>query len=799
MKTYLKLIIAGLILLNQFACTSKNSFKLQSGSPIIISYNAEAEEKVTTNALQLLQGDINTVLSVVPEITAEESGNIWIGTIDKSPLIQKLVSENLISISELEGKNDAFQISVVNINEKPTLVVAGSDRRGTAYGLLEISRLMGVSPWEWWADVTPQPLREFVLNANFKTIQSPSVPYRGIFLNDEDWGLLPWSSQTYEPGLPTAGGRTKGAIGPKSYERIFQLLLRLRANTIWPAMHECTVPYFLVEGNREMAHDYAIYIGGSHCEPMMRSVAGEWAIEGEGAYDYVNNSENVYKFFEKRVAEVAHLDNIYTLGMRGVHDGQMRGAKTIEEQKNVLMRVFEDQRSLLKEYVNEDLEKIPQVFIPYKEVLDIYNTGLPVEDDITLMWCDDNYGYIKHFPTEDELKRKGGHGVYYHVSYWGRPHDYLWLGTASPALLYQQMKLAYEKGVQEMWILNVGDIKPCEYQTELFLDMAWDFNSVISKGLDAHMKTYLQREFGDKIGKQLLPIMNEHYRLAYIRKPEFMGNTREEEWDNRTAQIVKNLPWSEEEVRERLQAYRKISDEVERIGEKIPAKLQDAYFELIKYPVQATAQMNYKLLNAQLARHGKAEWTKSDLAYDSIVSLTQQYNSLADGKWYRMMDHQPRKLPPFKPVKHEEDNLPYPEYKKPLYVFNGADYSTTTAVQCFPENLGYEEKALAIRQGSTISFKLKKLSTDSITIEVRLLPNHPVKGDKLRFGIALDNSSMQEISYETYGRSEEWKQNVLRNQAIRRVKLPVINKSATLNIKAIDEGVVLDQVLVYDN
>ena len=298
MKTYLKLIIAGLILLNQFACTSKNSFKLQSGSPIIISYNAEAEEKVTTNALQLLQGDINTVLSVVPEITAEESGNIWIGTIDKSPLIQKLVSENLISISELEGKNDAFQISVVNINEKPTLVVAGSDRRGTAYGLLEISRLMGVSPWEWWADVTPQPLREFVLNANFKTIQSPSVPYRGIFLNDEDWGLLPWSSQTYEPGLPTAGGRTKGAIGPKSYERIFQLLLRLRANTIWPAMHECTVPYFLVEGNREMAHDYAIYIGGSHCEPMMRSVAGEWAIEGEGAYDYVNNSENVYKFLK---------------------------------------------------------------------------------------------------------------------------------------------------------------------------------------------------------------------------------------------------------------------------------------------------------------------------------------------------------------------------------------------------------------------------------------------------------------------------------------------------------------------
>lgn len=772
-------------------------FKLISGSPVTIAYDISSEEKATTNALQLLLGDMEAVLSLTPEIISESKADILIGTVGKSAIIQKLIDEKLIPVSELEEKSDAFILSLINIHEKPSLVVAGSDRRGTAYGLLEISRLMGVSPWEWWADVTPKTLKEFSLAKDFNRVQSPSVPYRGIFLNDEDWGLMPWSAKNYEPGLPTVGGKTKGTIGPKTYERIFQLMLRLRANTIWPAMHECTVPFFLVEGNKEMAHDYAIYVGGSHCEPMMRSVAGEWAVEGEGAYDYVNNSKNVHEFFEKRVADVAPMDNIYTLGMRGVHDGQMEGAKTVEEQKNVLIRVFEDQRKLLKQYVNKDLEKVPQVFIPYKEVLDIYNAGLPVEDDITLMWCDDNYGYIRHFPSDNELKRKGGHGVYYHVSYWGRPHDYLWLGTASPGLLYQQMKLAYEKDIRKMWILNVGDIKPCEYQTELFLDMAWDFNSVISDGITLHLKKYLQREFGDETGVQLLPLMQEYYRLAYIRKPEFMGNTREEERNDPMSRVVKDLPWSEKEIRERLQAYHKISDEVEKIGKKIPDERRDAYFELIKYPVQAATQMNVKMLRAQLARHAKADWQESHAAYDSIVALTKEYNSLANGKWNYMMDYQPRKLPPFEPVKQEEATTSLPEYIKPLFAFNGTEYSRSSTEQGIAYGLGYENKVLEMQKGSTISFQLKNLPADSITVEVRLLPNHPVKGDKLRFGIALDDAEMQEIAYETYGRSEEWKQNVLRNQAIRRVTLPVGKKSANLNIKAIDEGIVIDQVFLF--
>lgn len=404
-------------------------------------------------------------------------------------------------------------------------------------------------------------------------VQSPSVEYRGIFINDEDWGLMQWSSLNYEPWYKS------GRIGPRTNERIFELMLRLRANYYWPAMHECTEPFFLTEGNREMAEKYGIYIGGSHCEPMASSTAVEWYRRGKGEYDYVNNPNEVYKFWEERVKEISKQDILYTIGMRGVHDGQMNGAKTVEEQRKVLERVLVDQRTLLQKYVNPDITKVPQVFIPYKEVLDIYNSGLQVPEDVTLMWCDDNYGYIRHFPTVEERARKGGNGVYYHVSYWGRPHDYLWLGTFSPYLLFQQMKLAYDRGIQKMWILNVGDIKPAEYQIELFLDMAWDIEKVAKGGVGAHLESFLKREFGESIGKTLCPVMNEHYRLAYIRKPEFMGNTRVEEYRNSEYfQTVKDLSWSSAYLKQRVEDYNKLSDKVQIINSQIPDNRKDAFF-----------------------------------------------------------------------------------------------------------------------------------------------------------------------------------------------------------------------------
>ena len=769
----------GLVFLwvTQICCAQ---FSLRSDQPIKLACD-NAEEKVVQTALKLFIRDYQSVFSASAAVDARQ-GNIIVGTVGKSPLLKAVSAD----VSALTGKKQAFLLQVLPDGK---LLVAGSDSHGTAYGIMELSRLIGVSPWEWWADVTPEKKTSFVLSAEYQTLQSPSVEYRGIFINDEDWGLMPWSSQTYEPS------DIKGHIGPKTNARIFELLLRLRANTYWPAMHECTLPFFLTEGNRKVAEEYGIFIGSSHCEPMVCSAAGEWRRRGQGDYDYVNNSASVYKFWEDRVKEVAQQGNIYTLGMRGVHDGQMQGAKTVAEQKAVLERVLKDQRGLLQKYVNKDVTAIPQAFIPYKEVLDIYNAGLQVPDDVTLIWCDDNYGYIRHFPTAEERARKGGNGIYYHVSYWGRPHDYLWLGTFSPYLLHQQMKLAYDRGIQKMWVLNVGDIKPAEYQIELFLDMAWNIDEVNEIGVTAHLKSWLGREFGSNCAEELLPAMEAHYQLSYIRKPEFMGNTREEERDPKY-KVIKDLPWSEQTISERLRSYTVLSDVVERMESNIPADRQDAYFQLVKYPVQAAAQMNRKILTAQLARHSKADWKQSDAAFDSIASLTQQYNSLQNGKWNRMMDFQPRKLSVFKRVEHTAATEPMVTDRKMLCKWNAMECTYGKPVPY--EGLGYERKAAGIRKGSSLTFAFDDYGKDSVEVEIRLLPSHPLDEKQLRFAISVDEAVPQTVSYETKGRSEEWKENVLRNQAIRKVTLP-INKQAShkLIITALDEGVVLDQVILY--
>ena len=769
----------GLVFLwvTQICCAQ---FSLRSDQPIKLACD-NAEEKVVQTALKLFIRDYQSVFSASAAVDARQ-GNIIVGTVGKSPLLKAVSAD----VSALTGKKQAFLLQVLPDGK---LLVAGSDSHGTAYGIMELSRLIGVSPWEWWADVTPEKKTSFVRSAEYQTLQSPSVEYRGIFINDEDWGLMPWSSQTYEPS------DIKGHIGPKTNARIFELLLRLRANTYWPAMHECTLPFFLTEGNRKVAEEYGIFIGSSHCEPMVCSAAGEWRRRGQGDYDYVNNSASVYKFWEDRVKEVAQQGNIYTLGMRGVHDGQMQGAKTVAEQKAVLERVLKDQRGLLQKYVNKDVTAIPQAFIPYKEVLDIYNAGLQVPDDVTLIWCDDNYGYIRHFPTAEERARKGGNGIYYHVSYWGRPHDYLWLGTFSPYLLHQQMKLAYDRGIQKMWVLNVGDIKPAEYQIELFLDMAWNIDEVNEIGVTAHLKSWLGREFGSNCAEELLPAMEAHYQLSYIRKPEFMGNTREEERDPKY-KVIKDLPWSEQTISERLRSYTVLSDVVERMESNIPADRQDAYFQLVKYPVQAAAQMNRKILTAQLARHSKADWKQSDAAFDSIASLTQQYNSLQNGKWNRMMDFQPRKLSVFKRVEHTAATEPMVTDRKMLCKWNAMECTYGKPVPY--EGLGYERKAAGIRKGSSLTFAFDDYGKDSVEVEIRLLPSHPLDEKQLRFAISVDEAVPQTVSYETKGRSEEWKENVLRNQAIRKVTLP-INKQAShkLVITALDEGVVLDQVILY--
>ncbi len=767
-----------------------------------VCYNGQ--EPVVQTAINILFDDVKRVAEQgfirSPKL---QNGSVVVGVSGENTMLDQLLSTWNVDISSLHGQWEAFQLQVVGDKKESYLLVIGSDAHGAAYGVLELSRLMGISPWVWWADVVPAKRKELFLSKNYRNIQKPSVQYRGIFLNDEDWGLTPWSASNYEPdakliaGIDPEKAKKMRTIGPKTYARIFELLLRLRANTIWPAMHEVTVPFYFVEGNREVAEKYGIYIGTTHCEPLARNSATEWDLVSTGDYNYVTNKSEMLNYWSQRLQELRGAENIFTIGLRGKHDGMMQGVKTLQEHKAVLTRVLPDQRELLKKYINPDITQVPQVFIPYKEVLDVYNDGLDVPEDVTLVWCDDNYGYLKHFPNEKERVRKGGNGVYYHVSYWGRPHDYLWLSTISPALLHQQMALAYEKGVQKFWILNVGDIKPAEYQTELFLDMAWDIDKVNAIGVEQHLTQWLRDKFGPKLAKQLAAIQQEYYRLAYIRKPEHMGNTRTEERDP-AYKVVKDLEWSEEDIRQRLKDYAAISEQVEHISAKVSAPLQSSFFQLVKYPVQAATQMNNKLLYAQLARHQKANWYETHRAFDSIVSLTAQYNTLEHGKWNGMMDYKPRNLEVYRKVPEEQATG---ELKAPLiprHTFSGLDFTAKKEDVQLIKGIGYEGHALAVHQGKQVSVSFTHTVTDSVQVEVRLLPNHAVDGKKLRFAISLEGQSWQEISYKTEGRSEEWKQNVLRNQAIRRVKLPVTSSGKhRLQLTALDEGVVIDQVLIF--
>ena len=491
--------------------------------------------------------------------------------------LKQLAAEG-INVEELKGKNDGFSISVAN----GQILIVGTNGRGCAYGLLEMSRKAGVSPWIWWGDVTPEHKARLAIDDSFSTMQGASVEYRGIFINDEDWSTRPWSYMTNDKAQ-------FGVIGTRTYRRIFELLLRLRANAFWPAMHERTRAFFEVKGAKEVADSFSIVLGSSHSEALLRNNVGEWNWKKLGDYNYITNSANVKEYWAERLREVKHMHggSMLTIGMRGVHDGTMAGVKTMPEKLEALQRVIDDQQQLIRNTLG-DPSRQTQIFIPYKEVLDIYRQGLRVPDYATLMWCDDNYGYMTRLSDAEEQKRSGGGGVYYHLSYWGQPHDYLWLTTTQPGLVYNEMRTAYDHNVRRVWIANVHDPKVAGYDLELFLDMAWNINAVSASTLDQHYAAWLCRQFGEKAGKELLPVMKTFYKLCAERRPEFMGWSECENYsglhDNGLTP-VRNTQLSEKafggELYRYLDDYAGIAEKVRNIASLVRPELHDAYYCLL--------------------------------------------------------------------------------------------------------------------------------------------------------------------------------------------------------------------------
>ena len=675
--------------------------------------------------------------------------------------------EASIRIVQGKGKDDGFQLSVKN----GQILVEGHNGRGTAYGLLELSRMAGVSPWVWWGDVVPERRSRLVFDESTKIEQTPSVAYRGIFINDEDWSLRRWSADK---------------MGPKTYKRIFQLLLRLRANALWPAMHEGTLGFFTVKGNKEMADSCGILIGTSHCEPLLRNNVAEWDHSKRGAYNYITNREQVQQYWAERLQEVKGSEELFTIGMRGIHDGSMEGVKTKEEKLNGLQQVIDDQRQLLRKHYRKDVENVPQVFIPYKEVLEILESGLRVPDDVTLMWCDDNYGYMTRLSDAEQQQRSGGGGVYYHLSYWGRPHDHLWLTTTQPGLIYSEMKAAYDHNCRKLWIANVHDPKVAAYDLEFFLDMAWDINSISPTNIDKHLENWLCTQFGTMVGKAIMPAMREWYHLNAIRRPEFMGWTQVE-LDKKKfpggKSRVANIGLTRQEAAERLEAFGRLKAIVDKCRLLVRPELADAYEAHIAYPIYAAAAMTRKIVSDSATSH---------LAYEEIAALTQRYNALANGKWNGLMDAAPRRLPVF------EDVCGRLSVDEPFVgiACNAADYDAASKGCHTIQMLGHSMEAVSIPKNGDVIYHFHTHQDGNAILYTAMIPTQPNDRGDLRYQVMLDNQAPVTISLKEPYRSERWKQNVLRGQALRETPVKLDKGSHTLRIKALDNHIIMDQWMI---
>lgn len=610
-----------------------------------ILYDA-SDAAVVKRAAELFAADVEAVTGRRPQVTSatgETGPAVIVGTVGGSALIRRLSEAGKIDTAPLEGAWEHYLIQTV-ANPLPgirkALVIAGSDRRGAAYGLFTLSELIGVSPWYWWADVPVKKHAALHVDAPPTYSQTPSVRYRGIFLNDEDWGLTPWASQTFEP--------ERGNIGPRTYAKVCELLLRLKANYLAPAMHPVSTSFNQIPENKLVADTFAIVMGSTHCEPLLLNTASEWDTKTMGPWNYDKNKEGINRVLTQRVRENSPYENVYTLALRGLHDGAMSTTLPMHEKVRMLQQALLDQRRILAENIDRPVETVPQAFTPYKEVLEIYSNGLELPDDITIVWPDDNYGYMKRLSGVREQRRTGRSGVYYHVSYLGVPHSYLWFSTTPPSLMYEELRKAYDTTADRLWLVNCGDLKGSEMQVSLFLDMAWDIGRFTADNVVSYPARWLAGIFGEAYYDRLEAMTREHLRLAFPRKPEYMGwGYHWNRFDHNCEQLTDtDFSFTNyDEAQRRLEAYRQLGARAEALLHEIGDEARPAFYQLVYYPLRGAELMNRMTLGGQrnrwYARQGRAATNavrdEVQRCYDSLQVITRGYNSLLGGKWNHMM------------------------------------------------------------------------------------------------------------------------------------------------------------------
>ncbi|WP_114792642.1 glycosyl hydrolase 115 family protein [Niabella yanshanensis] len=623
-------IILCLVIKAQHFISEKNNgagFPVVSTSKATSIYVDPADDKLVHKAAALLQKDIEAITGQKPDIISSlsEKRVIIIGSLPGSATIKNLANKKKINIGNIRGQWEAFSLQTVIkpvAGVESALVIVGSDRRGTAYGIFELSEQLGVSPWYWWADVPVKKKPAAYFINGLYHYPSPSVKYRGIFINDEEPAFGGWAREKF------------GGINSKMYEHLFELILRLKGNYLWPAMWGKAFNEDDKE-NPRLADEYGIVMGTSHHEPMMRAQK-EWGSHrkeyGNAAWNYHTNKEGLQRFWEDGFRRNQYFDNMVTIGMRGDGDEAMHDMGSMKANYEQLEGIIKDQRNIIEKVSGKPAKETPQMWALYKEVQEYYDMGMKVPDDVTLLLCDDNWGNIRRLPAVNAAKRSGGYGIYYHFDYVGGPRSYRWLNTNNIARVWEQMNLAYDHGVDKIWIVNVGDLKPMELPTSFFLEFAWDVKKWNAGNIDNYYTQWAGKQFGNTWATQIGKIMKKYAVYASRRKPELL--------EAKTYSIE-----NYDEANRIANEWNSLLKEAQALNEKMPATHKDAFYELVLHPVKAYGNLQnmyialawnqyYAKQNNSLANRYANE-VKELYIQDSLINA--EYHQLNDGKWNHMM------------------------------------------------------------------------------------------------------------------------------------------------------------------
>ena len=595
--------------------TDNSSFAVTTA----VIYVDPGEPELVKTAATLLQRDIELVtgrkIPIVTVVDKVGKNVIAIGTIQQSAFLKQLVSQKKLNVDAIREKWEASLVQTIRNPAKGitnALVIAGNDRRGTAYGVFELSKQFGVSPWHWWADVPVAKQKEIYISENVTLTDAPKVKYRGLFINDEAPALSGWTKEKF------------GGFNHQFYEKFFELVLRLKGNYIWPAMWGNAF-YADDSLNIKAADTYGIVIGTSHHEPLMRA-HDEWRRAGGGPWNYETNKEKLQQFWRDGMKRATN-EKIVSVGMRGDGDSPM----SRETATALLEKIVADQRTIISEVTGKSASETPQLWALYKEVQDYYDKGMRVPDDVTLLLSDDNWGNLRKLPKLSEKPRKGGYGIYYHFDYVGGPRNYKWLNTNPLPRIWEQMHLAWEYKVRDIWIVNVGDIKPMEFPISFFLDYAWNPEKIDADDLTAYTEKWAADQFGKQHARDIADLLAKYAKYNARRKPELL--------DANTYSLATG------EWKTVVDEYIELLKKAEQVNDELPANYKDAYFQLVLHPIKACANLYAMYYNVALNKQAYTDKIKETNVYANKVKqlyandslITQQYHQLNNGKWNHMM------------------------------------------------------------------------------------------------------------------------------------------------------------------